>query len=332
MRDILSDAQNDKENVYGSVSSSTVGHLITQLWGDKVRLVKRGSRNQRQNFYLNLKKKSVNVPVTPSNCTTLTSQNKCWQLVEDQGTMTSFIRFFPWSFKNQRGSIELRIDKVHAENSSRYHIASRGCVSDITDLIDEDLEKCSLMERVDKIFEILDTSTLCKGVQVKDGEVLDSVIPHQSGLYNDGPIEEKRVFSNKCSLLCSTGKQCCNQCQKVKCNSEKRNKRKLELGGMVHPKTNKRFMSKDDYAKQLQLERQARINAVKREKYWREKFTEECLEMTEDSNADLTEMFQRANNIPEHMAGLWEQQKLLLSSKSKNAYRWHPKLVFCFDA
>lgn len=50
------------------------------------------------------------------------------------------------------------------------------------------------MERVDKIFRILDTSTLCKGVQVKDGEVLDSVIPHQSGLYNDGPIEEKRVF------------------------------------------------------------------------------------------------------------------------------------------
>ena len=101
---------------------------------------------------------------------------------------------------------------------------------------------------------------------------------------------------------------------------------------MVHPKTNKRFMSIDDYAKQLQLERQARTNAVKREKYWREKFAEECLEMTEDSNADLTVMFQRANNIPEYMGGLWEQQKMLLSSKSKNAYRWHPKLVFCFDA
>ena len=163
---------------------------------------------------------------------------------------------------------------------------------------------------------------------------MDSVIPHETGLYNDGSIEEKIVFSQKCSILCSTGKQCCNQCQKVKCNSEKRNNRKLELGGMVHPKTNKRFtcMSIDDYAKQLQLERQARTNAVKCEKHWREKFAEECLEMTEDSNADLTVMFQRANNIPEHMASLWEQQKMLLSSKSKNGYRWHPKLVFCFDA
>lgn len=137
MRDILSDAQNDKENVYGSVSSSTIGRLIAQLWGDKVRLVKRGSRNQRQNFYLNQKKNSVNVPVTPSNCTTLTSQNKRWQLVGDQGTMTSFIRFFPWSFKNQRGTIALRIEKVHRESSSRHHIASHGCVSDITDMVDE---------------------------------------------------------------------------------------------------------------------------------------------------------------------------------------------------
>ena len=109
--------------------------------------MKRGSSNQRQNFYLNLKKKSVNVPVVSANCTTLTSQNKCWQLVEDQGTKTSFIH---WSFKNQRGSIELTIAKVHGENSSRYHIASRGCVSDITDMIDEDLEKCSLLERLDK--------------------------------------------------------------------------------------------------------------------------------------------------------------------------------------
>lgn len=199
-------------------------------------------------------------------------------------------------------------------------------------MIDKNLVKYSLMERVDKNFQILDTWTVCKGVQVKEGEVLNSVIPHQSGLYNNGPVEEKRAFSNKCSLLCSAGKQCCNQCQKVKHNSDERNKRKLELGGKVHPKTNKRFMSKDDYAKQLQLERQARINAVKRKKYWKEKFAEECLEMTEDDNADLTIMFQSAHNIPGHMVGLWEQQKVLLSSKSKNAYRWHPKLVFSFYA
>jgi len=71
------------------------------------------------------------------------------------------------------------------------------------------------------------------------------------------------------------------------------------------------------------------MNAEKREKYWRNKFEEECLEMTKEDHADLSTTFQMqsANNIPEHMADLWEQQKSLLGCKSKNAYRWHPKLL-----
>jgi len=80
--------------------------------------------------------------------------------------------------------MELRIEK-DGENASRYHIASCGCVIDITDKIDKDLEKYTLMERVEKIFQILDNLTVCKGVQVSDGEVLNGVIPHQSGLYNN---------------------------------------------------------------------------------------------------------------------------------------------------
>ena len=120
VRHILSDTQNDKENIYGSVSSLTIGQLIKHLQGDKVRLVKRGSSNQRQNFYLKLKKKSVNVAVKSASYNTFTFENRCRQLVEDQGTKILFHRFFPWSFKNQRGSIELRIEKVNGEDSNRY--------------------------------------------------------------------------------------------------------------------------------------------------------------------------------------------------------------------
>ena len=38
VREILIDTENEKENIYGSVSSSTISRLITQLWEDKVRL------------------------------------------------------------------------------------------------------------------------------------------------------------------------------------------------------------------------------------------------------------------------------------------------------
>ena len=95
--------------------------------------------------------------------------------------------------------------------------------------------------------------------------------------------------------------------------------------GVIHPKTNKRFLSKEEITTQLHQERQKKLNAEKREKRLREKFEAECVEMTDEDHADLSVMFKGANNIPEHMSSLWEQQQKLLASKSKNAYRWHPK-------
>ena len=86
---------------------------------------------------------------------------------------------------------------------------------------------------------------------------------------------------------------------------QKCKKRKLESNGVASPFTNKRFLSKDEVEKQLQKERQARLNAEKREKYWREKFEAECLEMDDEDHTDLSAMFDKAgSNVPEHMASL----------------------------
>ena len=197
------------------------------------------------------------------------------------------------------------------------------------DRLDQDLEKHSPKERAEIIFKIIDASAFCKGVTLEKGEVLNTVIPHQSGIFKDEHSEEMRAFSDSCRIF-SAEKNCCDQCQKLKSNSDQRKKRRMEFGEMVHPNTNKHYPMKDDIATQLQLERQARINAEKKAKYWREKFGDECIEMTEEDHVDLSMMFESASNIPEHMAGLWKQQKLLLSCKSKNAYRWHPKVVIFF--
>lgn len=78
---------------------------------------------------------------------------------------------------------------------------------------------------------------------------------------------------------------------------------------------------------QLGKERQARQNAEKRERYWREKFDSHCLEMAEEDHDDFSQMFLSTGgqNVPTQMACLWEQQKRLLQSKTKNGYRRHPK-------
>lgn len=97
---------------------------------------------------------------------------------------------------------------------------------------------------------------------------------------------------------------------------------------MISPFTNKCFLSKEEVTKQLKLERQPRLNAEKRECYWREKFEAECIEMEHDDHADLSKMFEGVgDNVPDNMASLWEQQQNLLICTRKNAYRWHPKYV-----
>lgn len=164
--------------------------------------------------------------------------------------------------------MELRIEKAEAA-TTRYSIASRGCQIEINDLLDQDLEKHSPTERAEIILKIIDASTFSKGVILEDGEVLNNVIPHQSGIFKDEHSEEMRALSDSCRIF-SAEKNCCDECHKLKSNSDQKKKRRMELGGMVHHNTN-------NIATQLHLERQARINAEKKAKYWREKFGDECI-------------------------------------------------------
>lgn len=157
------------------------------------------------------------------------------------------------------------------------------------------------------------------------------MIPHESGIFFDLSTNrttetvERRAFSANCSILSRAG-QCCYNCKNLHYLEKKIRKRKLETNGVISPFTNKRFLSKEEVTEQLKLERQARLNAEKRERYWREKFEAECIEMEHDDHADFAKMFDGVgDNVPDSMASLWEQQQNLLGCKSKNAYRWHPK-------
>ena len=330
VKDIIRDAETVKKNPYCSANSSLLGQLVRQLWGEKVKMVKRGSRNQRQNFYLNLQKKVMpdGGVVEPSmSGTSLSTLKKGWLLVNDHDTFLSFIRCESWSFRNETVSVEVKVEKDNGLNPCRYSIASHGCQMDLKDFIDINfLEKHPLRERLEMILTTVETSTLCRGVQIKDVE-FSSTMPHESGIYEDNSTQTagKRAFSSTCTIICSAGQQCCTQCQNLNHNIVKRSKRKMETGGVIHHSTNKRYLSKEEIATQLHQERQKRLNAERREKKLRETFEAECVEMTDEDHADLSIMFQGANNIPEHMSSLWEQQQKLLACKSKNAYRWHPK-------
>ena len=287
VQEVLAEGEKIKEKVDCLANSCFFGHLIKQIWGDKVKIVKRGPRKQRQNYYLGLTRKSPTSLNDSIDENQQFSQLKTrWHLVSDEGGHFTFARYESWSFCNQRVVTEVRF--VKEVESYSILLTSRGCQIDLTTVSQLDcLEQAPIRKRIESILTIIDTSTLCRGVPITDGEDLHTTIPFKSGVYSDlsknktTETVEHQAFSENCSILSSAGQCCCN------CNLEKRRrKRKQENSGEISRFTNKRFLSKEDLTKQLQLERQARLNAEKRERYWREKCESECAEMENDDHAD----------------------------------------------
>ena len=83
-------------------------------------------------------------------------------------------------------------------------------------------------------------------------------------------------------------------------------------------------MSKSDIVVQLEKEKQRQINAEAREKYWRDKFDQESLEVEEQDHNDLSAMLlgKSVNNMPEELHSLWNER---LKMVQKKGYRRHPK-------
>ena len=59
----------------------------------------------------------------------------------------------------------------------------------------------------------------------------------------------------------------------------------------IHPKCNKRYMTKKELEMRLKSEQKVRRNAEKREEYWQEKFPKECVAVEREDQDNLFQMF-----------------------------------------
>lgn len=217
VREILADGEKLKENIACQPSSSLFGHFIQQIWGDQVKLVKRGSTKQgRQNYYLGLARKSPTI--SDENQPISESQLKTgWHWLNDQGGHFSFARYEPWSYRKQRVVTEVRL-------ADTISLTSHGCQFDLTSFFElECFEQLSTRKKIETILNFIDTSNLCLGVPTKEGEFLRTLFPHERGDLGTSEAAERRAFSANCSVLASAG-QCCSNCKNVQ-QLEKKGKR-----------------------------------------------------------------------------------------------------------
>ena len=303
---ILCHASKEKENFPCQLNSVMLGKIINEIWGEKVKLVRRGPRKQRKSFYQNLKVKTDMKSPQETLSELMTNADKLklkdgWSIVCEDNKV-SFIRLESWSFRNQRGSTEVRIEK--SSTNLEYSIISHGCEYPLAKLMDMPaLETHPFRERVKLILDFIECSKLCSGTNLDDEEPVTTLLPHVSGEYRDNESELLKVFSERCSIIqCSDG-ICCVNCRKIKLLTDRSKRRKLSRDG-IHPFTNKRFMTRDELTIQLCEETRARQKAEKRESYWKDKFFAHCLEMDKEDHEDLSKMFLNAHNVPREMADL----------------------------
>lgn len=175
------------------LGKKALGAAIKELWNGKIKLLRKGSRQERQLFYVNLKKKSIPLqqPLHENDSFEMimnTQEMKIppgWIRISDSVNKINFIRNEKWAFRNDRVTTELSIIKCKS-NEVKYSISSHGQEVDIKDV----LENAGIMYRTpaDRIFcilTLLDQANLCQGVPVSNTNSIIALVDHKVGAFED---------------------------------------------------------------------------------------------------------------------------------------------------
>ena len=335
IQDIIDHAEQSKENKIGSyLRYSSLGLLVHNVWPGSIQKVKRGPRKQQQNVYLNLSRNDL-APKQHQDGIPLSHElagisiPSDWEMMSDKTNFVSFIHPEKWELNNVRAVTEVVVSKTANSANAFVTHKAHGCqrdlpVSDVAGLL-----QFSVQSQVSLALEYVQKSTVRNGFALLEGESIQAFVPLVSGLYNnvsnDGQDNIYLVFSSKCKIF-AIPRACYSECNKVfKLQNVKRQHKVKCIG--INPKCNKQYLSKEEVVLQLKQERSNRINAERREKYWRDKLENECFRMDDKNKTDLSTMLQNVakEKVPDEMACLWEQQKKIMQTKTKHGYRWHPK-------
>ena len=130
------------ENTAGSALSSTsLGFIVKDSWGDAVIEARRGPRKQLQNVYLNVKKKDPThhsgdvdglIPLSQALADLTVPDD--WKVVRDKPHYWCIVRVEAWEVNNARVSTEIVIDKDGKTGLSFVSVKAHGCQKDLSNI------------------------------------------------------------------------------------------------------------------------------------------------------------------------------------------------------
>ena len=323
----------DKENSESltSFSKITLGEIIKDLWGERVKHVKRGPRSDRKAAYLNIRRSEGGIGKSLGFTLEEISIPQTWTRECVAPGHYIFSRCEKMDYNSQRLTLDLSV-KLSQSFQASYTIRSHGSFVDLESVLrNSGSTTPAFPGQIPCLLQWLENLPICLGFVLEKGEAVVTLSPYTTGQLQDladcSKEPETRVFSDLCLVVCKSGatSQCLN-CRTLFSLNRRRQKR-ISNRQVIPPKCNKRFLSREELVDQVAQEQVRRKHAEERERYWRSKYDSEALVVDEEDNADLDSMFwaTKKENIPKEMECLWEQQKKNIQTAGKNGHRWHPK-------
>ena len=260
-------AERENEHLQISVRFSKVPlcSVLSDLWGKRVRKVKRGPRTARKMFFLNVACKQHPVHSTDSNLRVefddMAKQNslrlpKGWFRIVDNKNKISLVHPESWDFENQRIYTEILME-LSGENGMVCFIKSHGNEVSLKDFqFQQILGDLPVKVQVEMLVEFVESSAICLGCRFLEDSAVP-LVPHKVGILKSlsetDALPQKRAFSSDCKVIVPSGNQC-SKCCHVKKRSQVRMKRR-EKRTSINKHCNKRFLTKEEIQQQLKEER-----------------------------------------------------------------------------
>ena len=191
-------------------------------------------------------------------------------MVTHKTDFVSFVHPEKWEFNNVTAVTEVVMSKTANSANHFITIKAHGCQKDLSDV--PGLSVLSVQGQVSLALEYTQKSSFCNGFTLPKEESIKAFVPNMSGLYNDlsndGQDNINLAFTVKCKI-CGIPGACCSECNKL-CKIQNVKRQRKERRIAIKPKCNKRYLSQEEVVLQLKQERSNKINAEKREKYWRQ--------------------------------------------------------------
>ena len=294
--DVLEHSEKERESLEIAVPlmSHTLTLVVRDTWGEKVKKVKRGPRNNQKLALLNVAHKQNQArdlhPDLNQEFKELVQDNslilpKGWFKIVDRQNRVSFVRPETWEFDNQRIYTEIVIE-LSMEQSVTYLIKSHGSELNLNHLnIEKVMQDLPIKTQAETIIKAAENLKMCSGYRLSGDGAIIAMTPHRAGIFrslsNNEILPQTGAFSSKCQLFHYAGGQCFKCCQLGKADNQRKKRRETRQSIPSH--CNKRYLTKEEI--QLQLKEEKKV----KKKFLEEKGKGESSESEDDDSVSQNE-------------------------------------------